>query len=93
MSKFSSQFSSDQLRALNQSQRSGRFHPLTCGGSRSDSAHRVYAAAHNDPDYGVLVATDEGWKCPVCGYSQSWVFQPAITALSALVIEGVGSQS
>jgi hypothetical protein len=46
-----------QVAALNEYQRSGRFHPFTCG---HDSTHDA------------LVATPEGWVCPDCDYRQDW---------------------
>ena len=62
----------EQVEALNKWQREGPFHPFTCGGDRGDEAHRKYAEQNNDPDFGLLVATPEGWKCPVCDYKQDW---------------------
>lgn len=55
-------WSSDQVAALNAFQRSGRFHPFTCG----------QRASHVGDD--ILVATGGGWVCPHegCGYTQKW---------------------
>lgn len=52
----------EQIDHLNAIQRSGQFHPFTCGGKRTD-------AAHLDGE-GVLVATLDGWMCPYCDYRQ-----------------------
>ena len=60
-----------QVAALNRFQTSGRFHPFTCGGKRTDEAHRAYRREHGG-DLGQLVATTNGWVCPVCGYTQDW---------------------
>lgn len=60
----------ERVAALNAEQRREDRHPMTCGNNRSDDAHRAYAATHGDNDYGVLVATPDGWLCPVCGYKQ-----------------------
>ena len=56
-------FSGEQVNNLNKFQRLGSFHPFTCG--KRDQ--------HPD-DEGVLVAYEEGWKCPVddCDYTQNW---------------------
>lgn len=56
----------DQVRSLNEFQKSGVFHPFTCGGNRTD-------ANHLDGE-GVLVATQEGWVCPYCDYRQTWCY-------------------
>lgn len=61
----------EQVDALNAYQRSGAYHPFTCGRDRGNAAHREYAERHNE-DWGQLVATLEGWKCPVCDYRQDW---------------------
>ncbi|MGG2339446.1 hypothetical protein ACE4ZU_26370, partial [Salmonella enterica] len=45
----------------------------TCGGNRHDDAHKKYAEENGDRDLGVLVATENGLICPVCGYTQNWV--------------------
>ncbi len=60
-----------EVEALNLYQQEGRLHPFTCGGDRGDPAHRAYAAEHGG-DNGQLVATEEGWVCPVCRYKQDW---------------------
>jgi hypothetical protein len=64
-------FTPAQVKALNAFQRSGKIHPFTCGGNRSDQAHREYAARHRE-DMGQLIATEDGWRCPVCDYEQNW---------------------
>lgn len=46
----------EQVEALNTFQRSGQFHPFTCG---------------NDSD-SVLIAREDGWHCPDCAYRQNW---------------------
>ena len=51
-------FDSDQVKAINNYQKYGSFHPLTCG---NNSHHRL------------LVATPEYLKCPDCDYVQRWV--------------------
>jgi hypothetical protein len=55
--KVETPFTDEQVKALNDYQASGQFHPYTCG---NDSRHRV------------LVATTKGWHCPDCDYTQKW---------------------
>lgn len=59
----------DSVEARNALQKSGRLHPYTCGNNRTDEAHTAYQKEHGG-DHGQLVATEEGWLCPVCGYTQ-----------------------
>lgn len=54
----------EEIVMLNERQKDRRYHPFTCGGSRTDSAHL--------DGEGVLVATCDGWKCPYCDYRQDW---------------------
>jgi hypothetical protein len=47
-----------QVQQLTRYQREGKFHPYTCG---------------QDGCRGVLVASQTGWKCPVCDHwTQTW---------------------
>ena len=57
-------FTPEQVEALNHWQHSGKIHPFTCGGNRTDELHL--------DGQGVLVATREGWVCPYCDYKQDW---------------------
>lgn len=62
----------EQVAALNRWQTSGEFHPFTCGsGNRGDDAHVAHAKQFGG-DFGQLVATRDGWVCPVCDYRQTW---------------------
>lgn len=63
----------------NRMQQSGQFHPLTCGGNRMDETHRDYQAEHGG-DYGQLVAVEDGWVCPACGYRQALTRVPDVAA-------------
>lgn len=74
MSKTTPPWDAATVEALNRTQQNPAFHPFTCGGNRSDQAHRDYARQHGARDHGVLVATPQGWRCPVpgCGYTQGW---------------------
>lgn len=55
----------EQVAALNQFQNARWMHPFTCG---KREGHPL------DPegDYGVLVATKDGWICRHCDYTQDW---------------------
>jgi hypothetical protein len=72
MTKITAPWDDATVAALNRWQAAGYVHPFTCGGDRSDAAHKAYAAFHGQPDWGILVATRAGWVCPVCAYHQTW---------------------
>lgn len=71
MNEIESPWTDEQVKNLNAFQMNGKMHPFTCGGDRMDDAHRAYVDK-NGGDYGQLVATKDGWVCPVCGYEQNW---------------------
>lgn len=50
-------FTPEQIDALNKYQNSGIFHPYTCGNEK----------CRQD-----LIATENGWICPCCEYTQNW---------------------
>ncbi len=56
-------FTPEQVDLLTRFQTGGWFHPFTCG---RRSEHRE--------NEGILIATIEGWRCPVesCTYEQDW---------------------
>jgi len=56
-------WTAEQVLALNRWQASNDVHPFTCGNKNADVEHK------ND---GVLVATEHGWVCQDCGYTQDW---------------------
>jgi hypothetical protein len=65
MSQLVAPFTPEQVEALNRFQKGRWMHPFTCGsGNRTD-------ANHLDGE-GVLVATENGWICPYCDYTQDW---------------------
>jgi hypothetical protein len=65
-------WTAEQVAKLNAWQSCGWVHPFTCGcGDRADLMHRAYAERHGG-DLGQLIATADGWLCPVCGYRQDW---------------------
>lgn len=64
-------FTSEQVQHLNEYQTHTAgglpaFHPFTCG-NRSDGKHGTEGG-----DIGVLIATEDGWVCPHCDYTQKW---------------------
>jgi hypothetical protein len=65
----------EQVAALDRWQRCDWVHPFTCGGERRDVAHLLYAEAAGHKDFGVLVATPDGWLCPTCNYRQNWAHE------------------
>lgn len=71
MARIDAPWTPEQAAALNRWQRDDRVHSFTCGGDRADNAHVAYSIAHGG-DYGQLVATPNGWFCPVCSYRQTW---------------------
>lgn len=61
-------FTPDEVKSLNGYQEARYFHPFTCGsGNRTDE--------HHLDREGVLVATEDGWKCPYCDYTQDWAHE------------------
>lgn len=56
----------EQVDCLNAYQRHGRFHPFTCP-NRGEDGHQM-----RHGDLGTLIATENGWVCPDCDYTQDW---------------------
>lgn len=50
-------FTPDQVKSLNEFQQNGYWHLFTCG---NDSLHKD------------LRATEQGWVCDDCNYTQNW---------------------
>ena len=70
-------FTDAQVRALNQFQFSEVMHPFTCPEQGKPlKAMLDYGREVEEREHGevVLIATAEGWKCPMrgCGYTQGW---------------------
>ncbi len=59
----------EQVEALSRYQQSNHFHPYTCGTERCRQ---------------ILVATETGWKCPVCNYTQDWAHAGTIGSFLAV---------
>lgn len=64
-------WSIEQTNNLNRFQKSGLWHEFTC--ARDHSGERR------------LIAQTDGWRCPVCGYRQTWAhpFMAEFTAEKA----------
>ena len=63
--KIEAPFTEEQIDNLNLFQMAGVMHGFTCGsGNRTDKHHK--------DGEGYLIATEEGWKCPFCDYTQDW---------------------
>lgn len=70
MEELNSPFSEEQIKKLNDYQKSGRFHPLTC--DRKAKECEVRSDPRDFSKDGVLIATKEGWVCPCGKYKQDW---------------------
>jgi hypothetical protein len=64
MKKIHTLWTPEQVAALNRYQEQGQFHPYTCGGAECRE---------------VLYATEDGWKCPKCPYTQTWAMESSVT--------------
>lgn len=60
-------FTYEQVKKLNQYQRSGKFHPYTCGDP-------VIPRSNHSDEEGILFATPDGLICE-CGYKQHWAWK------------------
>lgn len=61
-------FTPEQVTSLNDYQRSGVFHPFTCGPCRDSDPNLPLLDEH------LLVATEVGWVCPTCDHTQDWAW-------------------
>lgn len=57
-------FTDEQVEGLNKYQHSGAFHEFNCGGKN-----------HPKDSDKILIATNEGWICPNCNYTQKWAWE------------------
>jgi len=51
-----------EVLALNAYQQNPTFHPYTCGNEHEGTK--------------ILIATNDGWVCPECDYTQKWAWKP-----------------
>jgi hypothetical protein len=72
----------EEVIALNRYQDSGETHPFTCGNEHPPAGHSV------------LVATEDGWICPVpfCYYTQDWCHEWMIEAGTKSTSQEAASQ-
>lgn len=70
LEKIQAPFTATQVQGLNEYQTGADFGhkmpPFTCG-NRGDGQH-----GEEGGDKGVLIATEQGWVCPCCEYTQDW---------------------
>lgn len=76
------EFSQENIDKLNENQKSGMFHPYTCGGGGRipeckrqlayDKRFKGEQVDFTDENEGVLIATEKGWICPCGKYTQDW---------------------
>lgn len=71
MSLIYAPWTDEQVAALNRWQDCDWVHPFTCG-KRDTPDHKLDAKVHGKHDHGILIATTNGWQCPVCDYTQNW---------------------
>lgn len=69
MSKITAPFTPEQVEQLNRFQQLGITHPFTCA---TPKKHKPAHPALRTPVHDVLIATTEGWKCPICDYTKNW---------------------
>lgn len=73
------------VKALNDYQECGMFHPYTCSCTTeyfidNNKASGSYTSSTS------LIATTDGWVCPKCGHTQSWVFSGTVGIQSKGII-------
>ena len=61
MAQINAPFTPEQVESLNGFQQSGYWHPFTCGGKVDGKDCRS-----------ILRATENGWVCDHCSYTQDW---------------------
>lgn len=76
----------EEVEALNAYQEGGWFHPFTCGRCR-DADPRWPS-----PDEHLLVATEAGWICPTCDYTQDWAHEFMFTGPPEAWVKLFGSK-
>jgi hypothetical protein len=59
-------WTAEQVERLNGYQAAHKMHPFTCP-NRSQPGHEVIHG-----DLGTLIATNDGWVCSGCDYTQDW---------------------
>lgn len=68
----------EQVAALNWYQTESGWHPFTCGGGEyigEGNAKRMYCGPGWPAPTSTLIATENGWVCPRCDYTQDWAYE------------------
>jgi len=66
-------FSKETVDKLNEYQKTGIFHPYTCGGSNLEECYRRHGKGKTyEEKECILIATEQGWICPCGKYTQNW---------------------
>jgi hypothetical protein len=82
-------FTSEQVESLNAYQVSGVMHPFTCGNDDCKRCEfeievdsilaplvgQEVGTIFKATDTCVLIATENGWVCPSCDYTQTWAWK------------------
>jgi hypothetical protein len=64
MSELSKDFSKSNVEKLNEYQNNKSVHPFTCNGKNCKKTI--------ENNFGILIATEEGWICQCSDYKQHW---------------------
>lgn len=62
----------EEVKRLNEYQQHEYFHPFTCP-YRDNDKHYM--------NEGTLIATNNGWVCPFCDYTQNWAHDGMLKTL------------
>ena len=65
-------FTPEQVKALNEYQIGGWFHPFTCADCRDRLGVFEEDGTLDDRS---LIATEAGWVCETCDYTQDWAWE------------------
>ena len=78
MEKISPPYIEEQVKRMNEFQKSGKLHPFTCDGRPfipdKYSAHMERSRVIC-PNEGILEATKDGWVCRCGMYFQDWAYK------------------
>lgn len=74
MEKITPPWTAEEVEALNAFQTDGRFHPFTCG-NKDRHPQIEHPSGWTETVGEVLVATEHGWTCTHCDYTQKWAHQ------------------
>lgn len=80
--KINAPFTDEQVEKLNKFQTNRVGHPFTCGVCRDADVEKIINTLDEDEIFEAiissserkLVATNDGWICPNCDYTQDWAW-------------------